>query len=207
GIKFIDIRTMYRDDAEFKKLEDYYNEHKDTKKFELNYHRFWHIGDYLMAVGTMATLFPDAVPDKDYAMDQEVPEDRYNNTTEARKGGDPSETTSPKPTETTSPSPEPTDTTSPSPEPTDTTSPSPEPTKPSDEPTKPSDDPTGLLGDVDLSGTIDVTDLSTLSLSLVDKKELTGQSFKNADVTKDGKVDLTDLATLRQYLSKKITKF
>ena len=207
GIKFIDIRTMYRDDAEFKKLEDYYNEHKDTKKFELNYHRFWHIGDYLMAVGTMATLFPEAVPDKDYAMDQEVPEDRYNNTTEARKGGDPSETTSPKPTETTSPSPEPTDTTSPSPEPTDTTSPSPEPTKPSDEPTKPSDDPTGLLGDVDLSGTIDVTDLSTLSLSLVDKKELTGQSFKNADVTKDGKVDLTDLATLRQYLSKKITKF
>ena len=69
-------------------------------------------------------------------------------------------------------------------------------------------DPTGLLlGDVDLSGTIDVTDLSTLSLSLVDKKELTGQSFKNADVTQDGKVDLTDLATLRQYLSKKITKF
>ncbi|MBR6836164.1 MAG: dockerin type I repeat-containing protein, partial [Oscillospiraceae bacterium] len=65
----------------------------------------------------------------------------------------------------------------------------------------------GLLGDVDLSGTIDVTDLSTLSLSLVDKKDLKGQSFKNADVTKDGKVDLTDLATLRQYLSKKITKF
>ena len=64
-----------------------------------------------------------------------------------------------------------------------------------------------LLGDVDLSGTIDVTDLSTLSLSLVDKKELKGDSFKNADVTKDGKVDLTDLATLRQYLSKKITKF
>ena len=179
------------------KLEDYYNEHKDTKKFELNYHRFWHIGDYLMAVGTMATLFPDAVPDKDYAMDKEVPEDRYNNTKEARKGPDPNPTTAP--TETASPSPEPTETTSPSPEPTETTS----PTTPATTTTP----DTGLLGDVDLSGTIDVTDLSTLSLSLVDKKDLTGQSFKNADVTKDGKVDLTDLATLRQYLSKKITKF
>ncbi|MBR3534805.1 MAG: dockerin type I repeat-containing protein, partial [Oscillospiraceae bacterium] len=79
---------------------------------------------------------------------------------------------------------------------------------PTDKPTTPTSAPTtGLLGDVDLSGTIDVTDLSTLSLSLVDKKELKGDSAKNADVTKDGKVDLTDLATLRQYLSKKITKF
>ena len=87
----------------------------------------------------------------------------------------------------------------------------PDPTKipdPTDKPTTPTSAPTtGLLGDVDLSGTIDVTDLSTLSLSLVDKKELKGDSAKNADVTKDGKVDLTDLATLRQYLSKKITKF
>jgi len=97
------------------------------------------------------------------------------------------------PTATTTPTVEPTDTTKPtdSPKPTETTSP----------------DGKLLLGDVDLSGTIDVTDLSTLSLSLVDKKELKGDSFKNADVTKDGKVDLTDLATLRQYLSKKITKF
>ena len=92
--------------------------------------------------------------------------------------------------------------------PADPTTPATDPTKPADDPTTPTSAPTtGLLGDVDLSGTIDVTDLSTLSLSLVDKKDLTGQSFKNADVTKDGKVDLTDLATLRQYLSKKITKF
>jgi len=92
--------------------------------------------------------------------------------------------------------------------PADPTTPATDPTKPADDPTTPTSAPTtGLLGDVDLSGTIDVTDLSTLSLSLVDKKELKGDSAKNADVTKDGKVDLTDLATLRQYLSKKITKF
>ena len=119
-------------------------------------------------------------------MDKKVLEERYNNTKEARIGGDGVKTTT---------------------EPTETTSPSPEPTKPSDEPTKPSDDPVGLLGDVDLSGTIDVTDLTTLAISIVDKKPLTGQSFKNADVTKDGEVDLTDLATLRQFLSKKIENF
>ena len=64
-----------------------------------------------------------------------------------------------------------------------------------------------VLGDVNLDGKIDVTDLSVLSLSLVDKKELTGAAAKNADVDKDGKVALTDLATIRQYISKKITKF
>jgi len=62
GIKFIDIRTKYRDDPEFVKLEEYYNTNKKTEGFELNYHRFWHAGDAMMAIGTMATLFPDAVP-------------------------------------------------------------------------------------------------------------------------------------------------
>ncbi len=64
-----------------------------------------------------------------------------------------------------------------------------------------------LLGDVNCDGTVDLTDLSTLSIKLVDKKALTGQSKKNADVTKDGEVSLTDLATIRQFLSKVITAF
>jgi len=91
-------------------------------------------------------------------------------------------------------------------DPTTPTSPSPSPDPSPSEPVS-SPDPKGLLGDVDLSGTIDVTDLTQLALSIVDKKPLTGQSFKNADVTKDGEVDLTDLATLRQFLSKKIENF
>jgi endoglucanase len=114
-------------------------------------------------------------------------------------GGDPKTVTSKDPAATKTPDPT---------KPADPTTPATDATKPADDPTTPTSAPTtGLLGDVDLSGTIDVTDLSTLSLSLVDKKELKGDSAKNADVTKDGKVDLTDLATLRQYLSKKITKF
>ncbi len=34
------------------------------KTVELNYHRFWHAGDILIALGTMADLYPDVVPDK-----------------------------------------------------------------------------------------------------------------------------------------------
>lgn len=60
-------------------------------------------------------------------------------------------------------------------------------------------------GDVDVNGKIDVTDITTLSLALVDKQELSTNSFRNADVTGDGKVALDDLAVIRQYVSKKIT--
>ncbi len=59
-------------------------------------------------------------------------------------------------------------------------------------------------GDVDLNGEIDVTDISLLSLALVDHEELSENSFRNADVNGDGNVKLDDLATIRQYLSKKI---
>ena len=62
-------------------------------------------------------------------------------------------------------------------------------------------------GDVDCSGKVDLTDLTTLAISLVDNEPLFNMMEKNADVTGDGKVDLADLATLRQYLSKKITEF
>ena len=63
-----------------------------------------------------------------------------------------------------------------------------------------------IRGDINLDGKVDVTDLSTLALALVDKEELKGQSAENADVDGDGEVTLADLATIRQYLSKKITK-
>ncbi|MCQ2464311.1 MAG: cellulose 1,4-beta-cellobiosidase, partial [Oscillospiraceae bacterium] len=73
GATFISIRKTYEDDATFKELKAYYDTNKKTEGFELNYHRFWHIGDYLMAAGTMATLFPDATPRKGYSMDAEIP--------------------------------------------------------------------------------------------------------------------------------------
>ena len=63
------------------------------------------------------------------------------------------------------------------------------------------------LGDINLNGTIDVTDLTELSLYLLGDRELTENQQKSADVDSDGAVTLADLARLQQYLSKKITSF
>ena len=62
GIKFIDIRTMYREDPLFQQLEADYNEYGNTEHTELRYHRFWHEGDILMALGGFAELFPELTP-------------------------------------------------------------------------------------------------------------------------------------------------
>ena len=63
-----------------------------------------------------------------------------------------------------------------------------------------------IYGDVNSDGKVDVTDLSLLSLYLLDKTGIKGDGLKAADVNGDGSVALTDLATVRQYISKKITK-
>jgi len=65
---------------------------------------------------------------------------------------------------------------------------------------------TTLLGDVDCDGKVDITDITTLAISLVDKKPVTGQAAINADVDKDGSVALTDLARIKQFVSKVIDK-
>ena len=70
-----------------------------------------------------------------------------------------------------------------------------------DEPVK------AFVGDIDGSGNIDVTDLTTLSLYLLGDKDLSEDAQKAADVDSDGAVTLADLARLQQYLSKKITSF
>ena len=59
-------------------------------------------------------------------------------------------------------------------------------------------------GDLDSSGTIDVTDLTEVSLALLGDRNLTDNQLKAADVDGDGTLSLADLAKLRQYLSKKI---
>jgi hypothetical protein len=65
-----------------------------------------------------------------------------------------------------------------------------------------------VVGDLDLNGVVDLSDLSMLAVSLMDSSQaLTGQALKNADVNNSGRVDLSDLARLRQFLSHKIDKF
>ncbi len=82
------------------------------------------------------------------------------------------------------------------------------PSEPSSEPSKaPSEEPSKTpasyeLGDVDGSGIIDVTDLTTLSLYLIGDEKLSDAALKASDVNADGKVHLTDLATLKQFVSK-----
>ena len=61
-----------------------------------------------------------------------------------------------------------------------------------------------IYGDFNNDGKVDITDLSALSIYLVDKKQLSNAQSKSADVTGDGVVDLSDLAHLRSFLSKKV---
>lgn len=64
-----------------------------------------------------------------------------------------------------------------------------------------------ILGDVNSSGIVDVTDLSVLALHLVGDSKLDDNAMKRADVDQDGKVLLSDLARLKQFVSKVIDKF
>jgi len=61
-----------------------------------------------------------------------------------------------------------------------------------------------IYGDFNNDSKVDITDLSALSIYLVDKKQLSNAQSKAADVTGDGVVDLSDLAHLRRFLSKKV---
>ena len=94
------------------------------------------------------------------------------------------------------------------PDPEPTPSPSPAPEK-SPEPTAtPSEDPYTFAeyipGDVTCDGIVDVTDLTTIAVALVERRYFSSTPEKNADVDHDGEVTLADLARIRQYLSKKI---
>lgn len=58
-----------------------------------------------------------------------------------------------------------------------------------------------LVGDVNLDGSVDLTDLTTLALYILHDIELEGQALKNADVKADTKIDLADLASLKIKLN------
>ncbi len=62
GATFISIREKYHEDPMFQELEKVYNETGATDTWEFKLHRFWHMGDALMAYGGMSLLYPDVKP-------------------------------------------------------------------------------------------------------------------------------------------------
>ncbi|MBP0962232.1 MAG: hypothetical protein J5864_08820, partial [Oscillospiraceae bacterium] len=80
---------------------------------------------------------------------------------------------------------------------------------PTEEPTTAPDPKTEyMLGDVNNDGKVDITDLSSMAINLVDRKKFKEDAAtKAADVNKDGVFDLLDLATCRQFISKVISSF
>ncbi|MBE6854880.1 MAG: cellulose 1,4-beta-cellobiosidase [Ruminococcus sp.] len=63
GVTFIDIRSMYLQDEKCMELKEAFETTGSTESVELNYHRFWHAGDYLLALGAMYELYPEITPD------------------------------------------------------------------------------------------------------------------------------------------------
>lgn len=61
-----------------------------------------------------------------------------------------------------------------------------------------------VIGDVNSSGTIDISDLTEVSLFLIRDKTFTEMQLRAADVDNYGKVELADLARIRQYISRNI---
>ncbi len=59
-------------------------------------------------------------------------------------------------------------------------------------------------GDINNDGSVDLTDLTELSLALIGDRKMTDEELLRADVDRSGRTDLADLAHLRQYLSKVI---
>lgn len=81
GSTFIDLRPMYEDVEGYETLHNAYladkqngaaivesttgtdcSSFKNVEKVDLHFHRFWHAGDDLMAMGAMALLYPDLTP-------------------------------------------------------------------------------------------------------------------------------------------------
>lgn len=60
------------------------------------------------------------------------------------------------------------------------------------------------VGDINEDGTVDMTDLSELSLAILGESELTDSQKSAADINGDGEVNLSDLARLKQFVSNKI---
>ena len=72
GATFLSIRSMYKDDPMYATLLADYEDNGETDSTVFNYHRFWHAGDIMMALGYMATEFPELDTASDVSEDLTV---------------------------------------------------------------------------------------------------------------------------------------
>lgn len=77
GVTFIETRSNYKKIAKFQDMEKYYQANGNTSDYEVNFHRFWHEGDMLVALGTLGMLYNDLTPG-----DSEEPETTESTTAE-----------------------------------------------------------------------------------------------------------------------------
>ncbi len=63
------------------------------------------------------------------------------------------------------------------------------------------------IGDINVDGQVDLTDLTKLSLHLIGDAIIPKVMLPYADVTYDGNVDVGDLSTMKQYVTKDIESF
>ena len=90
GATFSTIRESYKKDKMYQEAEAYYNGKDmngytvadnngdgdiDIEDYEFKLHRFWHMGDAIMAYGGMALLYPDVKPLPDEDVDPTTGED------------------------------------------------------------------------------------------------------------------------------------
>ena len=64
-----------------------------------------------------------------------------------------------------------------------------------------------MYGDIDLNGKVNVRDITTLQLYLVNRATLTDQQKEAANVNGDTRLNVRDVTTIQMYLAKQITNF
>jgi hypothetical protein len=189
GTTFLELRPKYKQDEHYATLEKDWATVQGLSEAEkadwtdaettFSYHRFWHMGDILMALGAMAEYYPEVLPEG--AGDPPKT--------------DPTDTTPTTPTETsTTPS---TSTTAPPTTPTGTL-----PTEPA--PGEVTWGDVDVNGTVDVNDLVLLCKGVGNASGAQNYSGISAQGLKNADVYYDGTVELNDLVVMVNYFVDKV---
>lgn len=72
GVAFIDIRSNYENCDMYQEAKKDYEATGTTENYYFTLHRFWHMGDIMMALGAMFELYPEITPAETPAEDLKV---------------------------------------------------------------------------------------------------------------------------------------